>query len=107
MNGPVVKMYSMVIIEEDLRIELVLTTDILEIHHFLHPNIPARIPICFIVDYPVFWDVVMKILCVVLFLMNYHRWYEALSIISGENEIFAPEWCSLCGLGLLHPASSE
>ena len=69
-NNPVIKISDMSIIEEDLWIELVLSTDSLEIHHCLHPIIPVHIPIWCIVDYPFFWDVVLNILCVVFFLVK-------------------------------------
>ena len=58
-------------------------------------------------DYPVFWNVVVKLLGVFLFMVNYHRWYEALAISSNEYEIFAPEGGSISGLGPPYPVSSE
>ena len=85
MNGPVVKMAFISIIEEDPWIELVFSTDILEMNNFLHPTIPVHIPRWFIMDYPVFRNFVVKILCVVFFLFNYHRWNESVAIISVED----------------------
>ena len=90
MNSPDVKMAAMAIIEDDLWIYLVCSTDCLEIHHFLHPSISVHITILFIVDYSVIWNVAANILGVVFCMVNYHRWYEAMAISYGEDESFAP-----------------
>ena len=83
MNGPVVKISIMDIIEEDLCVELVCSIDSIEMHHFLHTAIPVHIPRLCILDYPVFQNVVVKILGVVFCLVNYHKWNESLAIRSG------------------------
>ena len=64
-NGSVVKIAGMSIIEEYQWIEFVCSTDCLEMHHFFHPATIFHIPICCILEYPVFWNVVVKILGVV------------------------------------------
>ena len=107
MNGPVVKMAVMAIIEEDLWIELVFSKGSLEMHHCLHPTTPVHIPRWCIVDYPVFRNVVVEILCVFCCLTNYHRWHEAMSISSDKNESCELEGGSLSGLGPPHPVPSE
>ena len=101
MNGPFVKMAAVTILEEDLWIELVCSIDSLQIHHCLCTVIPVHIPICCIVYYLVFRNVVVKILGVVFFLMNYHR------IIYGEYEICVSEGCYLSGLDPPRPVSIE
>ena len=105
-NGPVVKMAVLSIIEEDLWIYLVLSTDSLEMHNFLHPTIPVHIPRWCIVDYLVFCNVVVKILCVVLCLARYQRWHKALDISSGEDESFTKEGCYLSPVWVLLILSS-
>ena len=82
MNGKIAKISFMAIIEEDLRIELVLSTYILEMHYLLHPDIPIRISIWCIVDYPVFRSVVVKILGIVCCLVKYHICNKSLGISS-------------------------
>ena len=54
-NGPVVKISGIAIIEEDLWIELVWSTYSLEMYHCLHPTIPVHIPRRCIAEYPVFF----------------------------------------------------
>ena len=39
--------------------------------------------------------------------MNYQSWNEALEIISGEDDSYALEGCSISGLGPPHPIASE
>ena len=97
----------MAIIEEDLWIELVCSTGSLEIHNLLHPATPAHIPRWSIADYPVFWNIVVKILGIVFCLVICHRRHEALAISSGEDERCGPEWCFLSDLGPPHPVFSE
>ena len=76
-------------------------------HHCLHPTIPVHILRCCIVDYPVFRNVVVNILCVVFWLVNYHMLHEALTINSVENESCVLEGCSLSGLGPPYHVYSE
>ena len=107
MNGPVIEIAIMSIIWGEICIDLVCSTYSLEMHHCIHPTIPFHIPIWCILDYLVFRNVVMMILCVVFCLAKYLRWDEALAIISGEYESFSPEGWSISGLGYPYPVSSE
>ena len=50
-------------------------------------------------DYLITGYVVMDILSVVGYLENHHRGGETLSIITGEDDLCAPEWCYLTSLG--------
>ena len=90
MNVPIVKMSVVAIIEECLWIELVLSTDSLEMHRCLHTAIPVNVPRWCIADYPLLLNILVKILVVVCYLVNYHRWHESLPFSSGEDEIYAP-----------------
>ena len=71
-NGSVVKIAGMSIIEEYQWIEFVCSTDCLEMHHCLNPDIPFHKSRWYIVDYPVFWDVLVNILGAFFCLGNYN-----------------------------------
>ena len=99
-------MAYMAIIEEELWIELVCSTYCIEMHHCLCLAIPAHIPRSYIVDYPVFWGVVVNILGVVFFLVNYHMWYELMAISFGKDKSCATEGRSLSLVWVLHILST-
>ena len=57
--------------------------------------------------YPITGYVLMGVLVVVGALVYHHRGDETLSIITGEYERCAPEWCSLTSMGPPHHATHE
>ena len=73
MCGPIIEVAVMAFKEEDLGVDLAISTGPTEENNCLHPDIPVRISRRRVVDYPVTGEVPVKILGVIFCLVNNHR----------------------------------
>ena len=92
MCGPITKVAVVAGKEEDLGVDLARSTGPTGDIHCLHPAIPVHKSLRRFVNYPVTWEVPVKILGVICFLVDNHRWHESLAISSGEDQRSTPEW---------------
>ena len=95
MCEPIIEVVVMAVKEEDLGVHLARSTGATEETHCLHPAISIHISRRRTVHYPVTEEVLVKILGVIYSLVNNHRWYEALTISSVEDQSSTSEGGSL------------
>ena len=60
-----------------------------------------------VVDYQIYGYVLMDIFSVMGTLVHLHRGDEIMYIGVSEDELWAPEWCSLTSLGPPHPITHK